>query len=254
MFLLKKLNQKINKHLIFISAGDQEVFATFALEKLKRHFDICIFFYGKNIEKLQNLKKYSTIFAVGYDSKFNALKKLHEYDKRVLARYESIWVCDDDLSVTSGNINNLTTILTFFNLAVISPAHMSDGKISHLIMKPVSGKHLFRYVNFVEMTCPLFETKSLISFLDIYDYSLSGWGIDWWFLNYLSANKKPIVGICDSVIVRNPHDYEKMNSLREIDKFMPRNERQAQWIKCLKKYNLSQWQHKNIGFFHHLPS
>jgi hypothetical protein len=251
MFSLKKLNQKVNKNLIFVSAGDEEVFASFAAEKLKNHFDICIFFYGKNIQKLQKLKELSTIFIIGYGTKFNNLKKLHEYDKRVLARYESIWICDDDLSDFSGNVSNLLTILSFFDLAAISPAHMPIGKISHSIMRPVDGTHLFRFVNFIEMTCPLFETKALISFLDIYDYSLAGWGIDWWFLNYFSANKKAVFAICDSVVIRNPGDSEKRNSLREIDKFMSANERKSQWMKCLKKYNLSEWEKKNIGFFHH---
>lgn len=242
---LQKTSKKIHKDLIYISAGDRETFATYAAENLSARFDIAIFYYGKDLNKAASLEKQASIFAVGSGTKFNSYKlMLEKYP--ALAEYESVWVCDDDIIPYSKEIADLPTLLKTFNLKVISPAHSSDGKISHDIMLPHKGDQTLRYVNFVEMTCPLFSSDALNQFMHDYDGSLAGWGIDWWYLNFFKADDELVAAVADKYEVINPHDVQKHGLGREIDKFLGTKQRRAQWLKIMKKHGFKEWRHNNL--------
>ena len=62
-------------HAIFVSAGDRQTFATYALENLRDTFDILIFQYGS--KELEHHHKMGVrLLAQGTGSKFNALKEI----------------------------------------------------------------------------------------------------------------------------------------------------------------------------------
>ena len=46
-----------------------------------------------------------------------------------------------------------------------------------------------RYTEFIEMANPLFRTDILTAFLDVLDDNLSDYGIDYWFLQLIEANR-----------------------------------------------------------------
>lgn len=232
--------------MIFISAGDNETFAKYASTYLTGHFDLAIFYYGGNKKKANDLSNVSSIFAVGVGTKFNSLKCMHEKIPDLLHSYETVWVCDDDLVPVKGNIINVPDILKRFHLKVISPAQALKGKISHQIMVQLAGEHIFRYVNFVEMGCPLFQSGSLADFLNVYDGSLSGYGIDWWFMNYFDAGNQLVAGIVDQVVFLNPHDAHKKGGTRELDFYMNNDDQMRQWNKVKKEKNIVEWERKNL--------
>ncbi len=242
---LRKTNIKICKDLIYISAGDRETFATYAADNLSARFDIAIFFYGKDQRRAASLEKQASIFAVGSGTKFNSYKMMLE-KYPALAEYESVWICDDDIIPSSSEIVNLPTLLKKFNLKVISPAHSSQGKISHKIMLTCKGDQTIRYVNFVEMTCPMFSSNALNQFIHAYDGSLAGWGVDWWYLNFFKADDELVAAVTDQYEVINPYDNKKQGSGREIDKFMNTEQRQLQWFRVMKQNGFKEWRHNNF--------
>lgn len=242
--LIKTIRAKA-KHAIFCSFGDREKFATYSLKNLSNEFDLIFFYYGSNGEKLKEFKDNTRIFAWGRGSKFNALKMLTDHVPGCLDEYETVWVCDDDLIVTSGDLHLLPKILMNFGLLVISPAHDPRGAISWQIMKPRSS-NLFRYVNFVETTCPMFRAKALISFLKSYDGNLQGWGIDWWYMNHFCGNIRPIGGVCDQVIVLNPTESQKEGGYREIEKLASNDLRLRLWREAQKRHQLKQWKTRSL--------
>jgi len=228
---ITKIEKPKNKDLIFISAGDRETFASFASKNLTGNFDLVIFYYGKNQEKADNLRQSATVFAVGSGTKFNCLKCIHEKMPDLIKSYDTVWVCDDDTVPVKGNIKDAPDILKKFHLKVLSTAHAHEGKISHQVMLPLPGCHIFRYVNFVEMGWPLFSSDSLIDFLNIYDGSLDGWGTDWWFMNYFDANHQMVAGIVDKVVFLNPRDSQKEGGYSEINLYINIKDREMQWMK-----------------------
>jgi hypothetical protein len=244
---ITKFQKPENKNLIFISVGDRETFASFASNNLIMDFDLAFFYYGKNQEKANHLRQSATIFAVGAGTKFNSLKCLHEKLPDLIKSYDTVWVCDDDPFPVQGNIKDVPDILKKFHLKVLSPAHAYEGKISHQIMLPLPGPHSFRYVNFVEMSWPLFSSDALADFLDIYDGSLDGWGVDWWFLNHFDASNKLTAGIVDKVVFLNPRDVQKEGRYNEINLYININDMEMQWNKTKNKFNLMVWGHKNLS-------
>jgi len=243
---ITKIEKLKNKDLIFISAGDRETFASFASKNLTGNFDLAIFYYGKNQEKADNLRQPATVFAVGSGTKFNCLKTIHEKMPDLIKSYDTVWVCDDDPVPVKGNIKDVPDILKKFHLKVLSTAHAREGKISQPIMLPLPGCHIFRYVNFVEMGWPLFSSNSLIEFLNVYDGSLDGYGIDWWFLNHFDAKNQLAAGIVDKVVFLNPRDSQKEGEYSELNLYVSIKDLESQWNEAQNKNNLTVWGQKNL--------
>jgi hypothetical protein len=239
-----KNNPQRNKNAIFISAGDRETFATYALKHFSKDFDIYIFYYGDGNRTF--LCEQVTFYATGKGTKFSTLKKIMDLYPDRFSQYDSVWVCDDDIQPVDGDIALLTTIISEFGLKVLSPAHSPLGRISHTIMLPDSGTELFRYVNFVECTAPMFSSKALLEYMQFFDASLDGWGTDWWYMNVFEANIKPVAAIVDSVVIINPLESEKEGGYREIERVASNESRKTQWINAMKKYGLKEWEHKNL--------
>lgn len=246
---IDKVVQPKSKNLIFISAGDRETFATFSANILANDFDLAIFNYGSEVD--HSLFSASKLFATGKGTKFNALREIYRRNKFFFYQYESIWVCDDDLIIEKGDCRLLPLLVNNFGLKVVSPSHSIKGKNSHAIMLPVQANIFFRYVNFVEMGWPIFKTKYLCEFLDKYDGSLDGWGIDWWYLNFFQANLRPVAGIIDSIVCRNPFESEKLGGGRELDKYLNNQSQLVQWEEAKNKFELNEWKMENLFSVYH---
>ena len=234
-------------HAIFVSAGDRQTFATYALENLRDTFDILIFQYGsKELEHHQKMG--ARLLAQGTGSKFNALKEIFRNRPDVFSHYETIWVCDDDLIRENGDYRILPNVLAALGAQIVSPAHSLKGKISHEIMLPVLGRHFFRFTSFVEMTCPVFSSKALQKFLEQYDGSLSGYGDDWWYLNVIGANEHNVVGVVDTVTVINPADRQKMMGYSEAELLGDREQLRLRWLAAKERHGLHQWPTRTLAY------
>jgi hypothetical protein len=153
-----------NTNAIFISAGKQERFATFAIKNLVDQWDIILAWYPPEPPP-PHLRPF--LFAHARGTKFTLLKDCYQ---QYLASYRNVWLCDDDIAITTGTAEMLLNT----NFQVVSPAHCPSGKISWEIMKPVNNS-LLRQTDFVEMTAPLFNQAALSEFMAIYDKSVVGY-------------------------------------------------------------------------------
>ena len=83
----------------------------------------------------------------------------------------------------------------------------------------------------------IFRRDKLAQFLAIYDGSLmTGWGIDYWYMNFFNANEFGRFAIIDKVPVINPHDEEKGG--REIDRLQPLELSETAFIEVKARYGL----------------
>jgi hypothetical protein len=245
---LLHMRPRTRANAIFVSAGDRETFATHAAMHLTDEFDVVVFHYGSDAERRQRFHERATLLAAGSGSKFNALKLLFERQPELFASYQTIWVCDDDIEIRRGSAGMLSRVALLFGIPVISPAHAADGKIDNRIMQHRDGPHLFRFVNYVEMTCPMFLTRLLAQFLAQYDGSLDGWGTDLWYLNFFRSQHLPTAAILDAVVVKNPRAAEKPGGYREIARLASNEVRRAQWQSARERHRLEEWPLRNLFF------
>jgi hypothetical protein len=164
----------------------------------------------------------------------------------LLERYEAIFILDDDLSFSASAISRLFEIRTKYDLWLIQPAFDPRGKISHPITR-IHPTTFFRYTNFVEVTCPLFRKDKLDYFMQVYDPSLVGWGINWWYMDVLGPDLNGKVAVVDAITCLNPYDYTK-GGCREIDKLQSTVERVATWKRIRAQHNIRSQGHGTVEY------
>lgn len=233
----------------FISAGKESILCNYILnnkEKILNDFDVFIIFYDEDESYFEKLKTISKKAEKNKGTKFSLLKK-HYHAFKILD-YKYVFVFDDDCKLINGEFVDLYHLIKKYNLSLISPSHDGGGKISHPIMVCKKGNHILRYTNFIEMNFPVFETQSLEKFLQVYNFEVLGFGIDWWYLNILESNKNLNCAIYDGVKVYNPKNTDKSNC--KIDQNYSRNFLTDQWIKLQAEKNILTWNHENLKFLY----
>ncbi len=228
---------------VFTSAGDFHNILSWTDDKdQERQWDLIVAFYGESEAEFQSLSSVSTILFKSKGSKWQNLKKFYEHDKGVFTQYDFVLVADDDLVwQTKEDIVRLFETADQYDFWICQPAFSEKGRISHSITVSHGDKSRIRFVNFVEVTCPIFRSDKLNRFLEIYDGELVGWGIDWWYCNVFRANFFRKFAIIDEIIAINPHDYQRRGGTREIIKLQSDSERRAHWFDVMQRYNLHQY-------------
>jgi hypothetical protein len=190
-------------------------------------YDIVCNYYGDNHKIYDKLKNKTIYSEKNKLSKFQSLKKIYASSIIDFSQYEYIIAYDDDALIVKGNIQVLIDLAKKNNISIISSAHHLFGKISHGTHIPVNHPYSLRLVNFIEMNFPIFRNDFLKFFMNIYDGILCGYGIDHLYSN-LMLIKKNRMAICDDVIIFNPKNSTKIDSL------MPIKDRISQF----EKYNI----------------
>lgn len=233
-----------NNNLIFTSLGNrQKILKTLCEAGLPDRFDLISFFYGDSEDVFKQAAGLSRVIERGKRSKFQALKSMWMRHRSAFSEYDAIWVCDADLILESGNPELLADSLFRFNLKVIGPAQSRKGKVFWDVQLPVDGPHTLRLVNFVEMGFPMFTFPALDQFMNAYNGELTGWGMDWWYLNVFESDKKTTAAIHDKVVIMNPSEQP-----REIDTLKAPLARHDEWLRTKDSMGLREWQVRNLHF------
>lgn len=225
-----------SRHLIFTSVGDHHALEHWT--RGKKDFDLWVAHYGN--KRLSDSLEIDFLIELK-GAKFPNFKYFYNHYRDILEKYDSIALLDDDLIISASEINALFAIRKHYDLWVLQPAFSVLGKISHLITQEQEST-LMRLTNFVEVTCPFFQTDKLLSFMAIYDPILVGFGIDWWYLHHFQAPKDKLA-IIDAITCINPFDSQKSEG-REIDRLQSLEHRKANWRHIKEAYKL-----KNEGYF-----
>ncbi len=211
-----------NPYLVFSSVGDHAQVNTWL--KGRRNFDLWTCYYGDGENCYRDASDYSLSRPGG---KFPNLHFIYQHWREILSHYRAVFVIDDDIVLSGRQIARLFDLLERHDLWVLQPAFDSRGKISHPITReqPLS---LLRFTNFVEVTCPLFLRDKLDAFMEVYDPSVVGWGVDFWFAHHLGAEREGRMAIIDAVPCVNPRNAQK-GGQRVIDTLQDTPTRIAHW-------------------------
>ena len=162
------------RNLVIAAVGDESVHPRW-LAGGERSFDLALIYFGDQPERCAHHAEH---FAARKGIKFALLHDLLTNDwAHLLTRYERIWLPDDDISASTGQINHLFQLAEEYRLAICQPA-IGRGDVSFEALRATPG-YLLRYSRFVEIMCPLFTQQSLQQVLPTFRANVSAWGIDW---------------------------------------------------------------------------
>ena len=171
-------NRRAN--LVVLRAGDDSLHNTWWDEGAanpERNWDLCVSYYGKDLEKLSGPLDY--LAHQPLQRKFQAIYDLF-YPSSPLWNYDRIWLPDDDLATNWADINRMFHLSRKYGLLLSQPSLRpgSDCFISHEVVtqRPHS---ILRYVDFVEVMCPIFSPAALQICLGTFRDSISGFGLDY---------------------------------------------------------------------------
>lgn len=225
------------RRLVFISAGDHHLLhPTIGATS---GFDVLVYFYGDSIDVRAGLMARGLKVVDRKGDKFQNLLAAHRSDLHFLSQYDAVFVMDDDLGLSKAEITRLFEVRLENDFWVVQPSFDPRGRISF----PYStsrARTSFRYTNFVEMGAPLFRRDILEQFLEVYDGSLVGWGIDFWYMNVLGESEFRRYAVVDEVRSANP-DRRSATGSREIEQLQSAEEGQASWERLRDEQGLSQW-------------
>jgi hypothetical protein len=130
--------------------------------------------------------------------KFTLLNRL--LAQRELNNYEYVILCDDDISVPSGFLDNYLDFVVRYDFALAQPARTIDSFIDHIFVRQLGGIDA-RQTRFVEIG-PLFSVRrDAFRLLFPFDEkSPMGWGYDFFWPCLLSANGLRL-GVVDAIPV-----------------------------------------------------
>lgn len=231
---------------VFTSAGDYHNVMAWSQKAQNKKWDLITAFYGDQEAVFDQLRNVSTIAFKSKGSKFQNLKKFYTDQPNIFADYDFIFVVDDDIHIDADQIHRLFEIAEAYDFWVCQPAFSPEGRISHAITAKAGTQ--IRITNFVELTCPLFRRDKLIEFLQVYDRSLAGWGIDWWYCIHFGANKNRKFAVIDEVTVINPHPQQRRGKAREIEKLQSDATRESHWRETARNLHLIEYEHLNLAY------
>ena len=203
-----KISAPSSRYLVYTSAGDYANFHPWL--RGKRNFDLWVTYYGNQGSRYKDLSDFYNMYQ---GSKWQNLRNVYLKWPEILEHYDAILAMDDDILINTANINRLFAIRKEFDLWICQPSYDVRGKIRHKITAS-QPSNLLRYVNFVENGCSVFRKDKLDEFMKVYDGSLGGNGVDYWFLKVLGSDIEGKYAIVDAIRCINPHD-EKKSGVRE---------------------------------------
>ena len=92
-------------------------------------------------------------------------------------QYSAVWLPDDDLDISATQVNRLFRVFEDNALDLAQPA-VANENFNHTVTRRQPGCRM-RFVNFVEMMCPLFRTEVLLEQLHLLTLNQSGMGINY---------------------------------------------------------------------------
>jgi hypothetical protein len=163
----------MRKNLVWVSANQGEC-AIPDLYNEGRTYDVAIHDYDAGIPP-QNRQAEYWIPSPGTEKLETAHANLLS-----IGAYDQYAFLDDDLTITSADIDNLFKVGDALNLDLYQPALTPTSYSSHrhLFQNALGGPLPARYVPFVEIMCPFVSAPALQEIYWTFGLNQSAWGID----------------------------------------------------------------------------
>ena len=157
------------ENLVISTVGDQSLHFHW-LPTVESNYDLALIYYGDG-------EGYTDEVALHIKRKGPKYHLLHDIiqERPEILDYKYIWMPDDDIALTSGQIHRMFKINTKYKLWISQPSIMGWYGLNVTL----HHKECFmRFTNYVEIMCPCFESGTLKKCLGTFKENKTGWGID----------------------------------------------------------------------------
>jgi len=145
-----------------------------------------------------------------------------------LEQYDYVWVVDDDMFMSTDDINKMFQMMEDYNLDLAQPSISLDG-MNYVQMFAHDSRYTLRYTNYVECCAMLLSKRGLEKVKRTFSETVTGWG--WDALVSDMILEKENVAVLDSV-----QAYHGM-SMSSINKVLPRELHRVEGKNLLEKYD-----------------
>ena len=165
----------MRKNLVLSVVGDDSVHDAWLTGHAARDFDLALIYFGSTPGRFA---ADADFYLERKGVKFELIHQLAAGELgELLARYEYVWMPDDDIAADVERVNRLFAIAQQRRLSICQPA-IGQGDVTFKTLRATPG-YLLRYSRFVEIMCPLFSREALQRVLPTFGANRSAWGIDW---------------------------------------------------------------------------
>ena len=183
------------KNAVFVSAGKTSLHRQ--LLKGDADFDLHLLIYDDSYSLFCHDTKFVSVQS-GYkmDMTYRYLQSHPEF----LENYESFFLMDDDIEMSTEDVNRLFRMMREYDLKIAQPSLvMSYYTYKHTARHPLC---ILRYTNFVEMMVPCFSKEALVKVLPTFEKKVRGCGIEFLWARLINDNHKNMA-IVDEVHARH---------------------------------------------------
>ncbi|MFB3918017.1 MAG: DUF707 domain-containing protein [Terriglobales bacterium] len=195
----KLIDRRVTKRrfLVFVQANC-EFHRNFLCQR--RTFDVLLNHYDRLPDK-PNVAAEIVIYQRG--TKTTAVSKLLEIDPDLLTSYDAVLFLDDDIDLTTQQIERLFAIMTEHDLDLVQPSLSAESDcVWHVFKQPNVGDGV-RRVNSVEIMMPCLSRHALKEVGWVFSESVSGFGVDLLLGHMLSTRGDARAGVVGSVVARH---------------------------------------------------
>lgn len=179
------------KNLVIAAVGDASYHQHW-LQDNDKEFDLMLIYFDATPDKYQADADYYLQQQGLFKLENISLAIRHFQD--IVKNYDAVCLPDDDLIMTAGQINQLFRIFHSYDLNLAQPA-ITGGVFLKQAFKQQS-RYILRYVNWIDIMCPVFKTGILLDLLWTFNLNRSGWGVSLPWTKLLAYKK---IAVIDSV-------------------------------------------------------
>lgn len=184
----------MRQNLVIVRAGDRSLHPQWLGDE-DRNWDLVVSYYG---DFPQRYHRQYDLLHLYKGSKWQGIADFIGKNSDIIANYRYVWIPDDDIFTTAGNISRFFKLCDLFGLTVSQPALTAYSYFSWDITKQSSKPNeMARITNFVEIMAPCFKVEHLGIFSSSFAENSSGWGYEWLWWKLARENYVDKFGIID---------------------------------------------------------
>lgn len=225
-----------NENLVFTCAGNNTKFDELWLGE-NRKYDVWVVYYEDDNEIYEKYKSKVDYIEKRKGAKFPNFH--HIYKTKDLSQYKRFFIIDDDIIISTEDINKMFQVSLECDLGICQPSFDSKSKLGWGFNKH-NPEYYLRYSNFVEVNTPLFTKETLDKFMEYYSPDLlMDWGVDFLYIWANGSQERKKYAVIDNIVCHNPYNEGEGDKISK--KGTPINKRIEQWKKYSKKLNIASW-------------
>jgi hypothetical protein len=195
-----------------------------------RGFDVLLSAYSPLVEPCTGT---GVTFEYRSGAKVAGYAAVFDAHRDVLARYDYVAIFDDDLLARPAGIKRLFQIVADHDLKIAQPALTDDSHFTYACLVRHPSFQL-RFVNYIEMMCPVFRTDILLEILPLFALGYeSGIDLIWCNLTYTSPRDFAVI---DAAPVRHTR---RVGTSKALNGFVDGRRYEDDIHAILKRFRLS---------------